>query len=115
MGDRELVITDFSKAKRYLPYFDQAEGTDEKPTLYGVHLSKKDQVQFTFRFSNGCYVMAIAWRKSGILPINDAGSIFLRCNKRSCKAKALVKYKFDNEHLENWTENRQSLRYEILF
>ena len=110
MGDKELVINDFSKAKRYLPYFEQAEGTDEKPTLYGVHLSKKDQVQFTFRFSNGCYLMVISWRKGGTLPLNDAGSIYLRCKKKSCKAKALVKYKFDDRHLENWNENFQSLR-----
>ena len=110
MDERELIITDFSKSKRYLPFFQQTQGTDITPTLYGVHLSQNQKVQFTFRFSNGCYLMAIAWRKSGILPVNDSGSIFLRCNKRSCKAKALVKYKFDNSHLEKWTENRQNLR-----
>ena len=59
MDYRELLINDFSKSKRYLPYFEQKEGTDAKPTLYGVHLSKKGQVQFTFRFSNGCYLMSI--------------------------------------------------------
>ena len=59
MDYRELLINDFSKSKRYLPYFEQKEGTDAKPTLYGVHLSKKGQVQFTFRFSNGCYLMTI--------------------------------------------------------
>ena len=54
--------------------------------------------------------MSISWRKSGILPLNDSGCILLRCNTRSCKAKALVKYKFDDSDLETWEENRQNLR-----
>ena len=31
-------------------------------------------------------------------------------HKKTCKAKTLVKYKFDHTHLENWNENCQNLR-----
>ena len=105
-----LNIVDFSKQARNLPYFHQHPATNLNPVLTGVHSSKKGQAEFTLRFSDASYVMALTWRKKGVLPINGRGRFTLRCNKRTCHAKTEVSYKLPKEHLTDFAQNKHALR-----
>ena len=101
-GGRRLVIRDFSKAVRHLPYFQHREATNLKPVLCGIHLTQNSKLQFTFKFADACYLMAISWRKQGVLPLNKKGYITLRCKTFKCRAKTQIKYKIDlGQNLEN--------------
>ena len=105
------MIRDFSKAVRHLPYFQHREATNLKPVLCGIHLTQNSKLQFTFKFADACYLMAISWRKQGVLPLNKKGYITLRCKTFKCRAKTQIKYKIDLGHLEDWVGNWDSKEY----
>ena len=55
MGGRRLLIKDFSRAIRHMPYFKTHHATNLKPILFGIHVSENAKIQFTFKFSDKCY------------------------------------------------------------
>ena len=110
MGGRRLLIKDFSKAIRHMPYFETHNATNLKPILFGIHVSENAKIQFTFKFSDKCYLMRMSWKKSGTLPMNKNGFINLRCKFHKCHAKAQIKYKNDMGHLTDWGNFKHALR-----
>lgn len=105
-----LNIVDFTKKARNLPYFNSQRATNLNPVLTGVHASQRGHAEFTFRFSDGSYVMVMSWRKKGVLPINSRGRFTLRCLGKTCKAKSEVLYKLPKEHLSDFESNKHALR-----
>ena len=76
-----LNIVDFTKQARNLPYFNSQRATNLNPVLTGVHASQRGHAEFTFSFSDGSYVMAMSWRKRGVLPINSRGRFKIESEK----------------------------------
>ena len=82
-------------------YFDKrgVTPTDCCPTIAGFHRSqgRRDSELFhgcwTMRFGDGLYyVMVPSSRHKGVLPLDKAGRLVLRCNQKraKCKGKCLL-------------------------
>ena len=89
------------KTKWKMSYFDKrgVTPTDCCPTIAGFHRSqgRRDSELFhgcwTMRFGDGLYyVMVPSSRHKGVLPLDKAGRLVLRCNQKraKCKGKCLL-------------------------
>ena len=93
LEDHSVILTEVDPEKllRRLPYYENKDiiPTSDLPTLGGIHISQKNLVAFTLRFSDLKF-----YSMNSRIFIKNTNILSLRCSKSSrCKAKCRIIFK----------------------